>query len=263
MIWNRPDLMNRLANLLWGLGLLLILVTGVLMVIRMPFFPVRDVILAKPLERVQIDDVRAGIAPYIGGNFFTVDLKAIRQGAEQQPWVYRADVRRQGFGSLALDIDEQVPVARWGNEGTRTTSDWLNRDGEVFEVPDSSLGNAGQGLPVLHGPLDTGNELMTRYVRYSSLLQPTGRSIRQLDLSPRLSWSMRLDNGTRVELGRERTLNSADEQVQTFVDLYPQLVGTRSVTPAVVDLRYPAGVAVRYPASPAAVSTPSDRKGKS
>ena len=51
MIWNRPDLMNRLANLLWGLGLLLILVTGVLMVIRMPFFPVRDVVLAKPLER--------------------------------------------------------------------------------------------------------------------------------------------------------------------------------------------------------------------
>jgi len=263
MIWNRPDLMNRLANFLWGLGLLLILVTGVLMVIRMPFFPVRDVVLAKPLERVQMEDIRAGIAPYIGGNFFTVDLKAIRQGAEQQPWVYRADVRRQGFGSLALDIDEQVPVARWGNEGTRTTSDWLNRDGEVFEVPDNSLGNAGQGLPVLHGPLDTGNELMTRYVRYSSLLEPTGRTIRQLDLSPRLSWSMRLDNGTRVELGRERTLNSADEQVQTFVSLYPQLVGNRPVVPAVVDLRYPAGVAVRYPASPAAASTPSDRKGKS
>ena len=264
MIWNRPDLMNRLANLLWGLGLLLILVTGVLMVIRLPLIPVRDVILAKPLERVQIEDIRAGIAPAIGGNFFTIDLKAIRQGAERQPWVYRADVRRQGLGSLTLDIDEQVPVARWGSEGERGFSVWLNRDGDTFEVTDSSLPKDTAALPVMHGPLDTGNDLMARYVRYSQLLAPTGRSIRQLDLSPRLSWSLRLDNGTRVELGRERTLNSADELVALFVQLYPQLIGNRSVAPVVVDLRYPAGVAVRYPVgATTSSSTPSDRKGKS
>jgi len=264
MIWNRPDLMNRLASLLWGLGLLLILITVVLMVIRLPLIPVRDVFLAKPLVRVQIEDIRAGIAPAIGGNFFTVDLKAIRQGVERQPWVYRADVRRQGLGSLALDIDEQVPVARWGSEGERGFSVWLNRDGETFEVADSTLPKDMGTLPVLHGPLDTGNDLMARYVRYSAQLQPTGRSIRQLDQSSRLSWSMRLDNGTRVELGRERTLNGADDLVATFVQLYPQLIGNRLVPPIVVDLRYPAGVAVRYPVGgTSSSSTPSDRKGKS
>ncbi len=264
MMWNRPDLMNRLANLLWGLGLLLILVTVVLMIIRLPLIPVREVILVKPLDRVQLEDIRAGIAPAIGGNFFTVDLKAIRQGAERQPWVYRADVRRQGLGSVALDIDEQVPVARWGNEGANGFSIWLNRDGDTFEVADKSLPKDSAVLPVLHGPLDTGNDLMARYVRYSAQLQPTGRTIRQLDLSPRLSWSMRLDNGTRIELGRERTLNGADELVATFVQLYPQLVGNRSAPPTVIDLRYPAGVAVRYPMSAtSSSSTPSDRKGKS
>ncbi len=264
MIWNRPDLMNRLANLLWGLGLLLILVSVVLMVIRLPWVPVREVVLVKPLERVQLEDIRAGVAPAMSGNFFTVDLKAIRQGAERQPWVYRAGVRRQGLGSVAIDIDEQVPVARWGSEGERGASVWLNRDGETFEVADTTLPSETHGLPVLHGPLDTGDDLMARYVRYSQLLAPTGRSIHQLDLSPRLSWSMRLDNGTRVELGRERTLNSADELVTLFVSLYPQLVGNRPVPPTVVDLRYPAGVAVRYPAgATSSSSTPSDRKGKS
>jgi cell division protein FtsQ len=178
--------------------------------------------------------------------------------------VYRADVRRQGLGSVAIDIDEQVPVARWGNEGERGFSVWLNRDGDTFEVADSSLPKDTVALPVMHGPLDTGNDLMARYMRYSQLLAPSGRTIRQLDLSPRLSWSMRLDNGTRVELGRERTLNSADELVALFVQLYPQLVGNRSVPPTVVDLRYPAGVAVRYPAgATTSSSTPSDRKGKS
>lgn len=264
MIWNRADLMNRLANLLWGLGLLLILVTVVLMVVRLPLIPVREVFLTKPLARVQIEDIRAGIAPAISGNFFTVDLKAIRQGVERQPWVYRADVRRQGLGNLALDIDEQMPVARWGNEGERGFSVWLNRDGETFEVADSSLPKDTAALPVMHGPLDTGEDLMARYTRYSTLLQPTGRTIRQLDLSPRLSWSLRLDNGTRVELGRERTLNSADELVSLFVQLYPQLVGSRAVAPTVVDLRYPAGVAVRYPVgTTSSTATPSDRKGKS
>lgn len=266
MIWNRPDLMNRLSSLLWGLGLLLIVVTAAIMLIRLPLIPVREVLLVKPLDRVQIEDLRAGIAPVIGGNFFTVDLKAIRQGTERQPWVYRADIRRQGLGSLVLDIDEQQPKARWGGEGERGFSVWLNQDGEPFEVADNTLPNDTGALPVLHGPLDTGSDLMARYVRYSALLKPTGRTIRQLDQSSRLSWSMRLDNGTRVELGRERTLDSADAQVMLFVQLYPQLVGNRAVPPSVVDLRYPAGVAVRYPASAASAphsSTPSDRKGKS
>ena len=263
MLWNRPDLMNRLSSLFWALGVLLILVTGFLMIMRMPFFPVREVVLTKPLERVQIEDIRAGIAPAISGNFFTVDLRAVRQGAERQPWVYKADVRRQGLGDLALTIDEQIPVARWGNEGTRSTSEWLNAEGDVFEVPDNTLADLGKNVPVLHGPLDTGNELMARYRRYSAMLAPTGLGIRQLDLSSRLSWSIRLDNGTRLELGRERTLNSADELVALFVSLYPQLVGNRPVAPTVVDLRYPAGLAVKYPAAPAAASISSDRKGKS
>ena len=56
----------------------------------------------------------------------------------------------------------------------------------------------------------------------------------------------------------------ADELVATFVQLYPQLVGNRAVPPTVVDLRYPAGVAVRYPlGATSSSSTPSDRKGKS
>ena len=264
MLWNRPDLMNRMANLLWGLGLLLILVTMVLLVVRMPLVPVRDVVLAKPLERVQIEDVRAGMAPYVTGNFFTVDLKAIRQGVERQPWVYQANVRRQGLGSLVLDIAEQVPVARWGNEGEHGFSVWLNRDGETFEVADSTMPKESALLPIVHGPLDTGDELMKRFARYNELLQPTGRSIRQMDLSPRLSWSLRLDNGIRVELGRERTMNGADEQVALFAQFYSQLVGSKPILPTVVDLRYPAGVAVRYPVGTTPTSsTPSDRKGKS
>lgn len=264
MIWNRPDLMNRVANLLWGLGLLLILVSAVLMLIRLPLIPVREVVLEKPLERVQLEDLRAGIAPAIGGNFFTVDLKAIRQGAERQPWVYRADVHRQGLGSLSLDINEQVPVARWGGASVSGYSDWLNRDGEVFEVIDTSLPKDVAALPILHGPQDTGDVLMQRYQRYSDLLKPLGRSIRQLDLSPRLSWRMQLDNGVVVELGRERTLNAADDLVALFVQAYPQLIATRAIPPTVVDLRYPAGVAVRYSAAPMpSPSTPSDRKGKS
>lgn len=263
MIWNRPDLMNRLASLLWGLGLLLILVTAALMLVRLPLVPVREVLLTKPLDRVQIEDLRAGIAPVIGGNFFTVDLKAIRQGVERQPWVYRADIRRQGLGNLVLDIEEQSPMARWGSDGERGFAVWLNQDGETFEVAENTLPISVGELPVLHGPLDTGSDLMARYIRYSALLQPTGRTIRQLDQSARLSWSMRLDNGTCVELGRERTLNAADDQVSLFVQLYPQLMGNRAMPPSVVDLRYPAGVAVRYPATASSSSNPSDRKGKS
>ena len=257
-------LMNVMSSLMLSGVVLLLIAAFLWWLVRLPVFALAGITVRGDVEHHNAVTVRANVAPKLQGNFFTVDLKAIRQGVERQPWVYRADVRRQGLGSLALDIDEQVPVARWGSEGERGFSVWLNRDGETFEVADSTLPKDMGTLPVLHGPLDTGNDLMARYVRYSAQLQPTGRSIRQLDQSSRLSWSMRLDNGTRVELGRERTLNGADDLVATFVQLYPQLIGNRAVPPIVVDLRYPAGVAVRYPVGgTSSSSTPSDRKGKS
>ena len=56
-----------------------------------------------------------------------------------------------------------------------------------------------------------------------------------------------LDNGMRLELGRERGPAPASQRLQRFVDIYPVAVAGREPRPATVDLRYPNGFAL-YPA---------------
>ena len=67
----------------------------------------------------------------------------------------------------------------------------------------------------------------------------------QLALSPRLAWRVKLDNGMRIEIGREHPKSPVGARLQRFVDVYPSMVANLPVTPAVVDLRYPNGFAMK------------------
>ena len=64
-------------------------------------------------------------------------------------------------------------------------------------------------------------------------------------LSPRLAWQLKLQNGMVVDVGREQPKSPVGARLMRFVDVYPELVGKRAVRPAVVDLRYPNGFAMK------------------
>jgi cell division protein FtsQ len=49
----------------------------------------------------------------VAGNFFTVNLDAVRAAFEKLPWVRKAEVRRRWPDGLELAIEEHVAAARW------------------------------------------------------------------------------------------------------------------------------------------------------
>jgi cell division protein FtsQ len=56
---------------------------------------------------------------------------------------------------------------------------------------------------------------------------------------------LKLDNGMLVEMGREQQKSPVGVRLQRFIEAYPELVAKRAARPAVVDLRYPNGFAMR------------------
>ena len=129
-------------------------------------------------------------------------------------------------------------MAHW-NSG-RLVSD----RGVEFEAPDA---DEIQGLPWLHGPDDRLVEVLEEWERFDAMLASLELEIQQLVLDQRGAWSMVLNNGTRVELGRDQPT----ERLERLMASWRPLLRERALPPVEVDLRYTNGLAVRWPADAA------------
>lgn len=242
-MWHKPHLLNAIADLLWLVGGAVLLLAVVLGVTRLPLFPLTAVAVTEPLKETRRAEIERALSGRLGGNFFTIQPDRVREALEKLPWVRTAQVRRRWPGTLEVTIEEHQAKARWG-EGS---AQLVNTYGEVFY-------GATRNLPalVLNGPTGAAPELMAREAEFSAALAPTGRTVRQVVLTPRLAWRVVLDDGLVLELGQEQDKAPVVERVKRFAGVYAQVIAGRETPPAVVDLRYPNGFALRLAALGAA-----------
>jgi cell division protein FtsQ len=181
------------------------------------------------LRHVTREQIETVVRHEVTGNFFTVDLDALRNAFTKLPWVRTAAVRRIWPQSLEVTLEEHVALARWGSSAT------VNVHGELFHAV------SDEKLPLFEGPDDSPLEMLRQHAVFSGLLQPLQQNIREIKLSPRRAWRLRLDNGTVVELGREQM----EARLERYVLVHPRSSGQLNPQPSYVDLRYPNGFAVR------------------
>jgi cell division protein FtsQ len=136
-------------------------------------------------------------------------------------------------------------VALWGGEGAETDVRLVNSFGEVFEA---NLGEVDQdSLPMLSGPEGEGAEVLAMYRAIAPLFDALDLPVEQLALSARGSWSVRLQAGGEIELGRGNA-DEVTQRVQRFLKTITQVVSrygrdTSSIESA--DLRHENGYAIR------------------
>src|SRR5690606_22808530 len=123
--------------------------------------PINTVRLESRLESVTEEEVRMLLARYTESGFLGVGVRALRAELERNPWVARATVRRVWPDALVIRIDEETPVARWGD------TELLNADGLVFAPP---MRGTESDLPALNGPKGSETMLLTRFRELSDLL---------------------------------------------------------------------------------------------
>ena len=76
----------------------------------------------------------------------------------------------------------------------------------------------------------------------------------KLSLSSRYAWTVKLDNGMTVALGREPDKFTLKARVQRLVNIYPQLARLLPAGISSVDMRYQNGLAL----TAAGLAIPSD-----
>ena len=202
-MWDNPRLLNTAANLLISLAALLFAYAGLQLLLRSPFFPLKEIVVRGDLKNTAAAEIESAV-DNIGGNFFAADLAAVRARLEQVTWVRRVDVRRVWPDRVEVKLEEHVAFARWGDTGL------VNTFGEPFVA---SLDHASEArLPLFAGPAGSEGDVARRYRRFAALLAPLGEVpehgvIASVVLSPRYAWQLRLAGGERgglnLELGRD------------------------------------------------------------
>jgi len=220
-------------------GLVLLLLLGVSLMFGMQWlsdpyrFPLSVVKVTGDFRFLQKQQLQATVAPHAQGGFFTVDVVAVRSAAEALPWVYKASVQRIWPATLHLRVEEQQPIAHWGEQG------FLNRYGEPF-FPEQA-GVVGE-LPWLAGPEGQELRVLENYQRIAKTLARIGVRSARLELDNRRAWHLQLASGVQLELGRA----DAWKRLQRFVVAYPSVFAGRLAELQRVDLRYSNGFSVYW-----------------
>ena len=234
-MWHNPRLLNALAALLTGVAVLMFLFAGVQLLLRSALFPLREITVRGALEHTARDELERATEGRIVGNFFAVELGALRATLEALPWVRRVEVRRVWPDRLQVTIEEHVAFARWGDDAL------VNTYGERFAASSTTA------LPLFAGPAGTEGEVTRRFRHYAELLAPLGSPLEQVILTPRFAWQLRLASGLTIVLGRDIVAHPADARLARFVTVYTQTLGRVAQRHEYVDLRYPNGFALRVP----------------
>ena len=192
--------------------------------------PVQVVQFSGQFEHVNIGQLERLIRKAQPGSFFELDVNQVHQLGEQQPWIYRASVRKQWPHTLQIYLVEQTPVVAWNGDMV------LNPYGESFNVDAGDL-----RLPQLFGPGGSEETALEGYNAMKLLLSTSGLAIQELSLSERFAWELLLKNGIKINLGRQQFM----DRLQRFVDVYPLLVRNDKAIDY-VDLRYDTGLAVGW-----------------
>ncbi|MDH1262213.1 cell division protein FtsQ/DivIB [Pseudomonas sp. GD03944] len=236
-----------LKRLTWPLLLVVLGVGAYELSLRlMPYAdrPIARISVEGDLSYISQQAVQHRIAPYVTASFFSVDLLGMRHELERMPWIASAEVRRVWPDQVLVRLEEQLPIARWGDEAL------LNNQGQAFAPKE--LANY-EHLPQLYGPKRAQQQVMQQYQVLSQMLRPLGFSVARLELRERGSWFLSTGQGIELLLGRDHLV----EKMRRFVAIYDKELKAQQTNIARIDLRYANGLAVAWhePVAPTAAET--------
>ena len=195
--------------------------------------PLRSVQLKGEFIHVTEQDIRKILAESELGGFFSSDLDGLTNSLRNMPWVEQVAVRRIWPDVLHITVIEQQAVAYWNDTAL------VNAAGHNFKPLKESYPH---GLPQFNAPLGTELKMLDNYFSMRKVLQAQGQDIDVLTLDARRAWTLTLDNGISLALGRSHS----QQRLQRFSHAYAQLLNEKQEKINTVDLRYTNGFAVRW-----------------
>ena len=176
------------------------------------------------------------VLPVVKDNYFTSDLRQVRDKALELSWVDRVVVSRAWPNSIKVRIMPKTAIARWG------TGRLLSDSGDVFS---EVVARNNQQLPLLHGPAHQSKMMMRRYNEINQLFAPVHLRLKELYLTDRMTWFMQFDSGLRVIVDQDQMMSKLQRlSYLAQSDLKP--VWNQI---AAIDVRYRNGLSIQWKSS--------------
>jgi cell division protein FtsQ len=239
----------KAALLLFALlFVMLALAFGTDRLLRTDNFPVRNVRFEGEFKHVTQQELQAAVMTVVHGNFFLLNLDAVKARVESLPWVYKASVRRQWPQDVYVRFTEQQLAAYWSDGA------FLNQAGDVVRVKADDL---PAEFPRLEGPEGTGAQVLEHYKSLGRILAAAGLKLERIILTPRRTWRLVVTNGdgqgrTSIAGGRipgaTMTIvldrEQPERKLERFARVYVQSFALLASDIRQVDLRYANGFSV-------------------
>ncbi len=195
--------------------------------------PIAGVSVESEFKYISQADTQSVVASRLTKTFLELDMQGIKTALEANPWVDNVMVMRRWPDRLVVHIEEQKPIARWGQEG------FLNRRGEIVQVPPTP---ALDGLPLFLADAQYAKEVMRQYLAVKNLVSPVNLVPQTLVLDNTKSWRIQFTSGLSITLGREKSLEKLKNISKILrTELAPELPHIKSI-----DMRYDNGFAVGW-----------------
>lgn len=237
----RVPLSKQRGSLLSSMLLLVLFSAGVLLfadyILQPDRFPVSRISFIGEFRHVEKLSLQEKVAPYIGNNFFAIDLQNMETSLRDIDWVSDVSVSRRWPDTLQVNVKEEQLIAAWNGVL------WVTSDASVVEIPNLNM----KGLPRWSGPEGTQALVQLRYHQFANLLADVGMQLDQITYSQRGAWQLIAHNQSRNELVNIR-LGRRDmrDRLYRFTRAYGQTLRKFEQRLVSVDLRYPNGFALKW-----------------
>jgi cell division protein FtsQ len=195
--------------------------------------PIRYVRTEGIFQYLSKDEIKSSLSPYMMGNIFDVDVQAIQEVVSDLPWVKSAKVQRVWPDTIDIKVQERKAYVRWGSNSL------LTENGELF-TPNHV--EQFKSLIFLDGPKDQEAKTLEIMKGVNTALEDQALTLREFAINSREAWTIKLNNGLRILLGRSGQLL----KLQRFLDAIPVIGKEKMLAMDTVDLRYPNGFAVSW-----------------
>jgi cell division protein FtsQ len=246
-LWNYPDRMQKLSRFLVRCFLAIACLGILVWLSQRPVFVLRQVVIepvvGQTLNHINKPVVKQQVLETVQGNFFSVRLEDVKRGFESMPWVRHANVRRVWPNGLIVSIEEQKPFGTWGGADSHIL---MNIHGELFA---GRISDVGDGIQLIdfNGPEDASKEVMRLYEKANAWFKPWDAEVKNLTLSERYAWHVKLSNGMKVEFGRDEESSDktlTEDRVARLFKYWPQVQERWANRVDAIDLRYANGFVV-------------------
>lgn len=235
-------ILTWMGTFLYGLFIFMVLIGLIIWFVMSASLNLRGIIVRGDVFHHSVTSLRTNIVPNLKGNFYTINLSSAQNAFESLPWISKASVKRVFPQHIEVILKEHKAVAAWG---TRDDSKMVSNSGLVF---DSGIDDEeSESLPQFIGPDGQSQLMLNMYRHLIPTLEPLSAKLVKLELSARGSWSVVLDGGALIELGRG-SVDDINGRVKRFSHTLGQVVSKfnrSSGTLQYADLRHSDGYALR------------------